>query len=353
MKHNLVLIAVIAMSLGLVGSATAQDNPFSDLVVGNAAEEFEITIEFVDKLSVQSAVGILRKFGLAEVQLLFEINEGNDLHVGGFSVGLAQPNDVVTDGLESNIREYLSVVTENNTVNLETTEYGFANTRTETIDVLRGELVERVVVTGAMLTVSRSQHDAITLAEGVQIVPEPTPLELNDTLGFRSYAPDSVVDVWWPNYQYAEVGPLANNYGYILQRMMWESARIRSFASNDGYEPDAVFGHNFYFAGSGVVYWASNLPGAYLDTRALDSQLIYTIGTHAPDTMFAWTTYYTYIKTARGVFNSEDGVVIRGQRNDIPWWCPNNPLCIGVVTSLTENRHMFSFRVPGSRASWQ
>ncbi|MCA9392095.1 hypothetical protein KC614_02730 [candidate division WWE3 bacterium] len=118
-----------------------------------------------------------------------------------------------------------------------------------------------------------------------------------------------------------------SGYRYVQNRFWWDNTS--GFNSRSTYEQDfflnasdgSTYGPGTYLNRSqdwrgvpNVYYWASDLPRAYLDTRASDPayQVAFTIGSAQVSSVSTYRWYYTYIMTTNGDANI-DSASLQGQ----------------------------------------
>lgn len=174
-------------------------------------------------------------------------------------------------------------------------------------------------------------------------------------------------ETWVPEYGKVQTGDSSTEgERYVWQKLHWDDAS--GFAVSDTYEPDFFLynydgtnGKNYLdkreTSGSFPVmaYASSDLPSAYLDTRAMDptnslgerNELAYTIGSSNADTITTGYTYITYIRTAKGQASTDKGKLQsqRGYRS--PSWCYTTWCSFGYENDSTSRyKPVTSWTVP-------
>lgn len=174
-------------------------------------------------------------------------------------------------------------------------------------------------------------------------------------------------ETWVPEYGKVQSGDSSTaGERYVWQKFHWDD--VSGFAVSDTYEPD-FFLYNYdgtngtsYLdkretSGSFPVttYASSDLPRAYLDTRAMDptnsrgerNELTYTIGSANADAITTGYTYLTYIRTAKGQASTDKGKLQsqRGYRSLL--WCYTTWCSFGYENDSTSRyKPVTSWTVP-------
>jgi hypothetical protein len=138
---------------------------------------------------------------------------------------------------------------------------------------------------------------------------------------------------WLPNRGRTIVRPgnSQDTERYVHQTMIWTD--VSGFGPNSTYEHDFFLnnydGKTYLSRAQGlngiptVIYWGSNLPRAYLDTRFSDpaEEVAYVIGCADGDAIQANTWYWSQIRTAKGDANTDKAKLFGQLGHRSPSWC--------------------------------
>lgn len=304
----------------LIGIIIVHSQPF---ILARSVVRNEAIIEYDTPVTAKKAVREARNSGLTVTQLIALVDNGDETATFGYVVKESQSPKKIQQKMTKLYNETMEIIAENS-----------GNVAKNSIDKIK---IDRVFVSSE--SVIDVPKVISSFKENVRIITNETVNEPSNQLPLPSLKNDKAFTNYQPSNGTVVSGEDGPNRRYIYQQMKW--------TDTSGFDWWWAYEHDFYLNpqggsylttgqnldGTPTVFWYSDLPGAYLDSRTddnTDEKLIYTIGSVWAEDIKVNKTYESLIGGNNGLANADHGTLwaqLGQQHCNIPWtWCVTNAL---------------------------
>ncbi|HEU4714823.1 MAG TPA: hypothetical protein VFS76_24900 [Pyrinomonadaceae bacterium] len=294
-------------------------------------------IDFGASVALEKALLLAARQNLTITEIQHSFSLGDHRFIGIFPVDDETPVDTIPEKIVANYRGFLLDVQreeENSALESSLTDAGSTEKRMKSIAHAQRALIESYQdfrIDGLTVSGTRSAIDGAAKENGhvvsrIELAAGQT-IEKGERRTQKSSPQLQAVatvaeNTWVPTSGKIVTGGASEGGRYVRQEMKWTN--VSGFASDSTYEHDfflknssgEVRGPGTYLDRSQafdgmpkVEYAASDLPRAYLDTRAMDKgdEIAFTIGSAAASDIKPNVTYMSYIRTKDGDASQDDG----------------------------------------------